>query len=99
MRKQQAYPKQDARARFTLLQPFERSELRMKTAMGNSTHDAKKLLSLSVSPASRATATAYAIHGNRRVRIQDATMEAVLLRLQELCPGGTFRELWEGKTC
>ena len=44
-------------------------------------------------------ATFYAIHGNRRVRIQDATLHAVLLRLQELCPGGTFRELWEGKTC
>lgn len=47
----------------------------------------------------RARFTFYAIHGSRRVRIQDATMEAVLLRLQELCPGGTFRELWEGKTC
>lgn len=59
MRKQQAYPKQEARARFTF----------------------------------------YAIHGSRRVRIQGLTMQAVLLRLQELCPGGTFRELWEGKTC
>ena len=44
-------------------------------------------------------ATFSAIHGNRRVRIQDATLHAVLLRLRELCPGGTFRELWEGKTC
>ena len=59
MRKQQAYPKQESRARFAL----------------------------------------HTIHGNRRVRIQGLTMQAVLLRLQELCPGGTFRELWEGKTC
>ncbi len=37
----------------------------------------------------------YAIHGNRRIRIQGATLEAVLRHLRALCPGGSFRELWE----
>lgn len=44
-------------------------------------------------------ATFYAIHGARRVRIQGVTMEAVLLRLKALCPGGNLRELWEGGIC
>ncbi len=44
----------------------------------------------------RARFTFYAIHGARRVRIQGATLEAVLLRLKALCPGGNLRELWEG---
>lgn len=47
----------------------------------------------------RARFTFYAIHGARRVRIQGTTMEAVLLRLKTLCPGGSFRELWEGGIC
>lgn len=59
MRRQTTYPKQEARARFTV----------------------------------------YAIHGARRVRIQGATMEAVLFRLKALCPGGKLRELWEGGIC
>lgn len=47
----------------------------------------------------RARFTVYAIHGARRVRIQDTTMEAVLLRLKALCPGGKLRELWGGGIC
>ena len=47
----------------------------------------------------KARVTFYAIHGARRVRIQDATMEAVQLRLKALCPGGKLLELWEGGIC
>lgn len=47
----------------------------------------------------KARLTFYAVNGGRRVRIQGATMEAALTRLRELCPGGTFRELWGGRTC
>lgn len=47
----------------------------------------------------KARFTFYAIHGARRVRIQGATLEAVLIRLQALCPGGKLRELWEGGIC
>ncbi len=44
----------------------------------------------------KARFTFYAVIGGRRIRIQGATMEAVL-RLKALCPGGSFRELWEGR--
>lgn len=47
----------------------------------------------------RARFTFYATYGERRVRIQGATMEAVLFRLKALCPGGKLRELWEGGIC
>lgn len=47
----------------------------------------------------KARFTFCAVHGARRVRIQGATMEAVLLRLKALCPGGKLRELWEGGIC
>lgn len=47
----------------------------------------------------RARFTFYATYGARRVRIQGATMEAVLLRLKALCPGGKLRELWGGGIC
>ena len=43
----------------------------------------------------KARVTFYAIHGDRRVRIEGASVEAVLLRLRALCPSGSFRELWE----
>lgn len=48
---------------------------------------------------SRARFTFYAIRGTRRIRIQAGTMDDILAHLRELCPGGTFRDLWEGKTC
>ena len=47
----------------------------------------------------RARFTFYATYGARRVRIQGATMAAVLLRLKALCPGGKLRELWGGGIC
>lgn len=46
----------------------------------------------------KARVTFYAIQGTRRIRIQ-GTMDDVLARLRALCPGGTLRDLWEGKTC
>lgn len=45
----------------------------------------------------KARCTFYALNGGRRIRIQGATMEDVLTRLRALCPGGSFRELWEAK--
>lgn len=45
----------------------------------------------------KARCTLYAISGGRRIRVRDATLEAAMLRLRELCPGGRFRELWEGR--
>lgn len=45
----------------------------------------------------KARVTFYAVNKGRRIRIQGATLDAVLLHLQALCPGGTFRELWEAK--
>ena len=47
----------------------------------------------------RARFTFYATYAARRVRIQGATMEAVLLRLKALGPGGKLRELWGGGIC
>lgn len=45
----------------------------------------------------KARCTFYAVHGGRRILIRGATMKDVLARLRALCPGGNFRELWEGK--
>ncbi len=39
----------------------------------------------------------YAVKGSRRVILRGASMEDVLARLRELCPGGSFRELWEAR--
>ena len=43
----------------------------------------------------KARVTFYAIHGDRRVRIEGASMDDILAHLRELCPNGNFRELWE----
>lgn len=48
-------------------------------------------------PSGKARCTFYAVNGGRRILIQGATIEDVLARLRALCPGGNFRELWEGK--
>lgn len=45
----------------------------------------------------KARFTFYAVNGSRRVVLRGASMEDILLRLWALCPGGSFRELWEAK--
>lgn len=45
----------------------------------------------------KARFTFYAVNGGRRIRVRGATLEVAMLRLRELCPGGRFRELWEGR--
>ena len=45
----------------------------------------------------KARCTFYAVNGSRRVVLRGASMEDILLRLRALCPGGSFRELWEAK--
>ncbi len=45
----------------------------------------------------KARFTFYAVKGGRRVVLRGASMEDILFRLRALCPGGSFRELWEGR--
>ncbi|WP_165072781.1 hypothetical protein [Desulfovibrio sp. ZJ200] len=39
----------------------------------------------------------YAVKGSRCVVLRGASMDDILARLRELCPGGSFRELWEAR--
>lgn len=45
----------------------------------------------------KARFTFYAVNGSRLVVFRGASMKDILLRLRALCPGGSFRELWEVK--
>ncbi|MDE7065394.1 MAG: hypothetical protein K2O70_08000 [Desulfovibrionaceae bacterium] len=45
----------------------------------------------------KARFTFYAINGRRRIVLRGASMEDILFRLRALCPGGSFRELWEAR--
>lgn len=48
-------------------------------------------------PSGKARCIFYAVNGSRRVVLRGASMEDILLRLRALCPGGSFRELWESR--
>lgn len=45
----------------------------------------------------KARCTLHAVKGDRHVAVRGASFEDLLRRLRKLCPGGHFRELWEGR--